>query len=59
MLELGNLKPEHREAITLAFFDQMTTREIAERMGMSRPAASMLLLRAVTALRHRMIVATT
>ncbi len=59
MLELGNLKPEHREAITLAFFDQMSTREIAERMDMSRPAASMLLLRAVNALRHRMNGATT
>ncbi len=52
MVELGRLKTEHRQAITLAFFDQMPTREIAERLGLSRPAASMLLLRAVNALRR-------
>ena len=58
MIELGQLKPEYREAITLAFFDQMTTRDIADRMAMSRPAASMLLLRAVDALRRSMNGAT-
>ncbi len=58
MIELGQLKPEYREAITLAFFDQMTTRDIADRMAMSRPAASMLLLRAVNALRRSMNGAT-
>ena len=58
MIELGQLKPEYREAITLAFFDQMTTRDIADRMALSRPAASMLLLRAVNALRRSMNGAT-
>ncbi len=59
MIELGGLKAEYREAITLAFFDQMTTRDIAQRMELSRPAASMLLLRAVKALRRSMSGATT
>ncbi len=58
MIELGQLKPEYHEAITLAFFDQMTTRDIADRLAMSRPAASMLLLRAVNALRRSMNGAT-
>ena len=52
--ELGKLKPEYREIITLAFFDQLPTREIAERMGISRPAASMQLIRAVKSLRRNM-----
>ncbi len=52
MLELGQLKAEHREVITLAFFDQLRTSEIAARLGISRPAASMLLIRAVKALRR-------
>ena len=59
MIELGGLKSEYREAITLAFFDQMTTHDIGERMELSRPAASMLLLRAVNALRRSMRGATT
>ena len=59
MIELGGLKSAYREAITLAFFDQMTTRDIAERMELSRPAASMLLLRAGNALRRSMRGATT
>lgn len=54
MNELVMLKSEHREAITLAFFDQLETRDIAERMNMSRPAASMLLIRALKALRRRL-----
>ena len=53
MSELGQLKQEHREVITLALFDQLTTAEIAERLGISRRAASMLLLRAIKALRRR------
>jgi RNA polymerase sigma factor (sigma-70 family) len=52
--ELTNLKPEHREVITLAFFDQLETRDIAERMSISRPAASMLLIRAVKTLRRNL-----
>jgi len=54
MAALGELKAEHREVITLAFFDQLPTQEIAEATGVSRPAASMLLIRAVRALRHAM-----
>ena len=53
MSELGRLKQEHREVITLALFDQLTTAEVAERLGISRRAASMLLLRAIKALRRR------
>ena len=52
MVELGQLKPEYREVITLAFFDQLPTADIAARVGVSRSAASMLLIRAVKALRR-------
>jgi len=52
MIELGKLKPQYREVITLAFFDQLATAQIAVRMEISRPAASMLLIRAVKALRR-------
>lgn len=49
---LERLKPEYREVITLAFFDQLATAEIAERLGISRPAATMLLIRSIKALRR-------
>jgi len=52
--ELGVLKPEHREVIVLSFFDQLHIAEVAERLGINRPAASMLLMRAIKALRRRM-----
>lgn len=52
MEELGHLKPEHREVVTFAFFDQLPTSEIATRLDISRPAASMLLIRAVKTLRR-------
>jgi len=55
---LEQLKQEHRSAITYAFFDQLTTAEIAEKLSISRPAASMLLIRAVQALRRRLVPAT-
>jgi hypothetical protein len=51
--ELGRLKDEHREVITLTLFDQLTTAEVAERLGISRRAASMLFLRAIRSLRRR------
>jgi len=54
MNELGKLKPEHRNVITLAFFDQLPTGEIARKLDVSRPAASMLLIRAIKALRRNM-----
>jgi len=52
MEEMGRLKSQQREVITLAFFDQLPTSEIATRLGVSRPAASMLILRAVKTLRR-------
>ena len=52
--ELGRLKPRHREVITLAFFDQLPVSEIAAQMDLSRPAVSMLLIRAVQILRRNM-----
>jgi RNA polymerase sigma factor (sigma-70 family) len=51
---LGCLSDEYREVITLAFFDQLPMREIAQRRGTSQRAASMLLLRAVRTLRRNM-----
>ncbi|UCC31401.1 MAG: hypothetical protein JSU86_03820 [Phycisphaerales bacterium] len=54
ILELGRLKPEHREVITLAFFDQLPIGTVAAWMDLSRPAASMLLIRAVQTLRRKM-----
>ena len=53
MLELAELKPSYREALTLAFFDQLTTRQIAETLDLTRPNAAMLVLRATDALRKR------
>jgi RNA polymerase sigma factor (sigma-70 family) len=54
--ELGNLKPEYREVITLALIDELPTRDIAEKMGISRNAAAMLLKRAGQALQRNMSV---
>jgi RNA polymerase sigma factor (sigma-70 family) len=51
LLELERMRPVYRDVITLAFFDQLTTEQIANRLEISRPAASMLLLRAVRKLR--------
>ena len=54
MLELGKLKPTYREVIALAIFDELPMRVVAERMHTTRPAASMLLIRAVQTLRRSM-----
>lgn len=54
MSELSQLREEYRTIITLAFFDQLTTAQIAERIGVSRQAAAMTLLRALRALRERL-----
>lgn len=51
---LGRLQPQYREIITLAFFDQLSVSEIAQQQGCSRPAVSMLLIRAVQVLRQAM-----
>ncbi|MCG8407391.1 MAG: sigma-70 family RNA polymerase sigma factor [Phycisphaerales bacterium] len=52
LTELARLKQTYREVITLAFFDQLPATEIAERMEITRSAASMLLIRAVKTLRR-------
>jgi RNA polymerase sigma factor (sigma-70 family) len=49
---LGRLPAQYREVITLAFFDQLPISDIARQQGVSRAASSMLLLRAVQALRR-------
>ena len=49
---LIGLKPRYREVITLALVDQLPIAEIAERLELSRPAASMLFLRALRTLRR-------
>lgn len=37
---LGQLPPRTREAITLAYFEGLSRKEIAKRMGVTQPAAS-------------------
>lgn len=54
MAGLSQLNEAHRTVITLAFFDQLETRDIAERMSLTRPAVSMLVIRAVKALRRHL-----
>jgi RNA polymerase sigma factor (sigma-70 family) len=54
MSELGRLKDQYRKVITLAFFDQLPTDEVAGQMNISQRAACMLLLRAVRTLRRNM-----
>ena len=54
MTALGQLKAEHREVITLVFFDELNVADAARQMGVSRAAAAMLLLRAVRGLRRQM-----
>lgn len=51
--ELGMMKPTYRQVITLAFFDQLPVKEIAVQMDLSRAATSMLLFRAMKALKSR------
>jgi RNA polymerase sigma-70 factor (ECF subfamily) len=55
MTELSRLKPEHRDVITLAVFDQLRPGEVGERLGISPKAASQLLLRAMRKLRQRLV----
>lgn len=50
--EMARLKSTYREVITLAFFDQLSVAETAERMDLSPSAASMLLMRAMKKLRR-------
>ena len=54
MEELGHLREDYRQAITLAFFDQLNSTEVGEIMGMKRTAAAMLIMRAVEQLRRRL-----
>lgn len=54
LAQLAALKASHREVITMAIIDQLPISEVAERMNLSRPAASMLLFRAMKTLRKNM-----
>ena len=54
LAELNEMNPRNRDVITFAFFDQLTVSQIAERMEISRAAASMLLVRSVKMLRSRL-----
>ncbi len=51
---LGELSAVHRDVIVLAFFDQLSTAQVAAHLQISRRAASMLLLRALRSLRRRL-----
>jgi len=50
---MDKLKPEHREVIILARVHGLSTKEIAQRMGRSIDAVSMLLLRALRKLKDQ------
>lgn len=52
--QLGRMNPRHREVIILSIVDRLDTEAIAERMDLSRKAASMLLLRAIESLKKRL-----
>lgn len=52
MHELGQLRDADREIITLAFFDQLASSQIADMLNITRPAASMRLIRAIESLRR-------
>lgn len=54
LTELGRLLPDHRTIITYAFFDQLPMQKIAQLMNISRPAGSMLLIRAIKTLRRNL-----
>lgn len=54
VLALSGLKDAYRRIVTLAFIDQISMSEIAEQLEISRPAASMLLMRAIRTLRRNM-----
>lgn len=51
---LDSLKEEHREVILLRSYEELSFREIGERLGKSPDACRMLLARAMTALTIRM-----
>lgn len=53
--ELGQLTDRYREAVTLAFFDHLNSTEIGERLGLQRTNAAMLVHRALTTLRERVV----
>ncbi len=54
LAELGKMRPVYQRVISLAFFDQMPTVEIADYLGISRQAGSMLLVRALKTLRRNL-----
>lgn len=52
LVHLAALKESHRDVITYSVIDQLSMIEVAEKMGLNRPAASMLLFRAMKTLRR-------
>lgn len=54
VLALSGLKETYRRIVTLAFIDQISMSEIADQLEISRPAASMLLMRAIRTLRRNL-----
>ncbi len=48
---IGGMSLDQQEVLTLAFFDQLTTVQIGQHLGITREAASMRVCRAVKALR--------
>jgi RNA polymerase sigma factor (sigma-70 family) len=52
LMHLAALKASHRDVITMSIIDQLPMNEVAERLGLKRPAASMLLYRAMRILRR-------
>lgn len=52
LVHLAALKDAHREIITMTIIDQLPITHVAERMNLSRAAASMLLFRAMKTLRR-------
>lgn len=51
--ELDALSPEHREVVIGSVFDQISTRELAKRLGDKRTAVAMRIARALEALTKR------
>lgn len=49
---MADLRPAYREVLTLAFFDQLNSSQIAEVLEVKRTTAAMLVMRALEALRR-------
>jgi len=51
--EMGRMRPEDRNVLVMALFDQLTTGQIAEKLGIKRPAAYQRVTRALVKLLQR------